>query len=68
MDPGQDLKWKPSTLSLEQVQAVITYHREININFVISVYTLCMRKEKHTSKTFMPVLSKARHKIDGLLP
>ena len=46
MAGAQDLDWKPNALTLEQVQAVLTHHREINIDFVISVFALCLGKKK----------------------
>lgn len=65
MDRGQDLNWRPNKLSLEQVQAVISYHREININFVLGVLKLCSKKKKRAPKTASAVLPKVRHKIGG---
>ena len=45
-------------LSLEQVQAVMTHHRSINMDFVISVFALCLVKKK--GKTKLPMLSALR--------
>lgn len=67
MASGQDLDWKPNTLTLEQVQAVLTHHREINIDFVISVFTLCLSKKKRKKKPPSPAaLRQDRHKLGGL--
>ena len=67
MESAQDLDWKPNMLSLEQVQAVLTSHREININFVISVFALCMAKKKSKRKPpSLSALTQDRHKLGGL--
>jgi hypothetical protein len=67
MASGQDLDWKPNTLTLEQVQAVLTHHREINIDFVISVFALCLSKKKRKKKLpSLATLRQDRHKLGGL--
>jgi hypothetical protein len=58
MNFKQDRNWKPHMLSLEQVQAVMTHHRSINMDFVISVFALCLVKKK--GKTKLPMLSALR--------
>lgn len=69
MDRKQDLEWKPSMLTLEQVQTVLTYHREININFVLSVFTLCLGKKKRRTKAnSLPTLQQHHHNMGGELP
>jgi len=67
MASEQDLDWKPNTLTLEQVQAVLTHHREINIDFVISVFALCLSKKKRKTKPpSLTSLRQDRHKLGGL--
>ena len=67
MDSGKELDWQPNTLTLEQVQAVLTHHREINIDFVISVFALCLAKKKRNKKPpSLVTLRQDRHKLGGL--
>ena len=67
MDSVKNLDWKPSVLTLEQVQAVLTNHREINIDFVISVFALCSDKKKSKKKPpSLAALRQSRHKLGGL--
>ena len=67
MDSGKELDWQPNTLTLEQVQAVLTHHREINIDFVISVFALCLAKKKRKKKPpSLEALRQDRHKLGGL--
>jgi hypothetical protein len=69
MDREQNLKWKPSMLTLEQVQAVLTHHREININFVINVFTLCLGKKQRKVKTSsLASLQQDLRKVEELHP
>lgn len=67
MDSGKELDWQPNTLTLEQVQAVLTHHREINTDFVISVFALCLTKKKRKKKLpSLEDLRQNRHKLGGL--
>ena len=67
MDSAPDVDWKPDTVKLEQVQAVLTHHREINIDFVISVFALCLAKKKRKKKLpSLAALRQDRHKLGGL--
>jgi hypothetical protein len=67
MDREQELDWQPSMLTLEQVQAVLTHHRKINIDFVISVFALCLSKKKRKKKLpSVTDLRESRHKLEGL--
>ena len=67
MAGAQNLDWKPNALTLEQVQAVLTHHREINIDFVISVFALCLGKKKRIKKPpSLTALRQDRHKLGGL--
>jgi hypothetical protein len=67
MDSGKELDWQPNMLTLEQVQAVLTHHREINIDFVISVFALCLAKKKRKKKPpSLEALRQNRHKLGGL--
>jgi hypothetical protein len=69
MDREQNLKWKPSMLTLEQVQAVLTHHREININFVINVFTLCLGKKQRKVKiSSLASLQQDLRKVEELHP
>lgn len=67
MDSGKELDWQPNTLTLEQVQSVLTHHREINIDFVISVFALCLNKKKRKkTPPALATLRQDRHKVGGL--
>jgi hypothetical protein len=54
MHPKNDATWSPTVLTLEQVQAVLTHHREININFALDILNMCLTKQSDDKQAPFP--------------